>query len=355
MEALPDPEAKYFASGKHWLQSNVPGRLLVEDINLMFHENGNNTWTVTYAERDPSMTLLDFRRYISSQMGKHCKVTRIAGIYKGKQMKWQVSVVPRTSRRQTLWQFIPCLTFTNKNVGVETHDNKGVKKACVDSKEKKTSNKFDLTKTTPNDCMILGSDNQMHVIKDFDSDKTLLPKKLFHQGKDVTKKVFQKSRLCNHFLSIMQKSSNKPLIRSKTDVKIQFVKQSDADHPSSSVKSPVLSHVTQPRREVAIPLCYDNIERNYKLSKLRDRQVFRSALEFVAIFNYQRKLETGELSALCNFPIHTPLDLKHHLVSNGLPVDESLTELFHSYCTEAGIGEDEISAEERHIIVRYKK
>lgn len=345
MEALPDPTSENFPKGKLWFRSNIPGRLTLEGINLQFHENDTSTWTVTYADKTNSFRLSQFRSYLSSSLGKYCVVKHVVAQYDGQKLKWIATIIPRKQRGTSLWHYIvPCLEF-----------NSSVQKTPDIQKEKPSSNKtrkqkFNITKVTPRDCIVIGSDEERYTLANLGE---ILPRKLFYNGSDVTRKVFGKSRLCNHFVSVMKDGLDKPLIWSKNKLQYsKFARQSGADQ-SKEAENPDVRPVLNksPAQKAAIPFDYSKLEQNYRLSKLRDRNVFRTVLEWEAI-----KLFQQEQSRFTTKPLHMDPEIVNNIACNGLPVDESLSEIFHTHCSLVGIDKDELRSELCRIgNVFYKK
>lgn len=348
MDAFPDPVTAGVSQGRKWFRLFTPGVLQFTDANHIYRQNGTVSWFVTYTEKQNMLSHIQVRNAVNKAIGKRAIVRQVDLHVTDNRRKWSINIDKRT-QGNTLWQHIlPCLKEKEKKIIPQSKHVE--KKKTVTLKEEvqdKTSKvlKFNLTKVKPTQCKILQQDG---MTIDLTSDSVInKPKKLLYGSQDITRKVFGKSRLCNHFVSLIRQGLNKPLIWSKKlSQHVKFSRQSDADQRLLGMRenSSVAPKKT-PERKVEIPYDYKPLELTYTNRKLRERQIFKCALEFVALKQYQldkRKAYHGLMIGGEIPIIPIPLDCINELQVHGLPADESLIKIFYDYCTEVGIDKDEM-------------
>lgn len=334
MEVFPDPKLVSTSEAFRWFQKNVPGGYRCKDANLTSCDDVNIYWTVTYIlQSKEEKSCLQMRADISRWLGNRAKLTTVLMLRtRTDQLKCMVGFKPRVDKqRNALWQYIlPSLTRKDHKT------DKGEKSRG------KTS--VDLTKHRACDCKILDVNGEIRGI-----DENVIPKKLLFDGKNITRKVFSVSRMNRHFLSLLIKNKNRPLIRTKMEHReVKFhtaspiANKGEISKPSGERKSSVVTDSTLISNRVMIPCDYGRIERSYQLSKLKNTNVFICVQKYLALKCYQRGSE----------PIRSSFNrvaAANEISANGLPVDESLVSLFQQYCTEAGINSDDVDREASRI------
>lgn len=341
MVVLPDPKIENIQSGFKWFRSSVPRLFSVVDTSICITEQRTSHWLVTCRTKC-TLDVPEVKSIMQKALGAVCRILTTKRLISAHGEKWAIGVAPIKSRRRTWIDYIPCLTITNSKIRYT--EAKDIKTPDVQR------NKIDFTKIKTRECHLIGSDGKKYSI-----DSECIPRKLVYGERDITHKVFGKSRMNNHFKRVLEKGIDKPLIWVKNSKDVTFKKQTCSATPPSTVVTPPVrtSHdrVIPNRSSVEIPYSYQPVERKYMLSKLRDRTIFRHVEEFVALKQF---LPCRKPSSTYEYKVPFPrLEYLNVLASNGLPVDETLEKLFHEYCIEAGISGVEVESEFEQIRKRF--
>lgn len=339
MEVFPDPERVSTTRAFKWFQMNVPSGYKCKETSLTTCDDITHYWTVTYVLEDES-TSGEIRSKISKWLRNRAKLTTVLLMRnQANRVKCQVGYKPhqRREEKNALWQYIlPCIREREKK---------------PEEREKsRNKTKVDLTKNTPNQCQLVDVNGDICKVT-----KNVIPKKLLFGGRNITRKLFGRSRMNKHFLSQLVENMNRPLIWVKNKMQNKKFHTADPGKIDESSKPPgakssVTTHSTTRSSGAMIPCDYSNIERKYQLSKLKHTAVFTAVQKFVALKCYQRKSEPIAVRSTFN-----RIAAANEISANGLPVDESLVELFQQYCKEAGINSDDVDLEESRIrsLARY--
>lgn len=333
MEVFPDPKRVSPTQAFKWFQMNVPSGYKCKETSLTTCDNLTHYWTVTYV-LDRKDDCLHVRAKLSKWLRNRAKLTTVLlKIDQANRMKCEVGFKPHECRpKNALWQYImPCIA------------RKDAEKS--EKKEKSVNTKVDLKKHTPKDCRIVDVNGDVcNVTSD------VIPKKLLFDGRNITRKVFGRSRMNRHFLSQLVENSNRPLIWIKNVAKkIQFhtagpINKDEHSNPSGVRKTSVTTQPIPKSGRASIPCDYSNLERKYQLSKLKHNNVFVAVQKYVALKCFQRKSEPIAFRSTFN-----RIAAANEISAHGLPVDESLSNLFHQYCKEAGINSDDVDSEAKRI------
>lgn len=340
MVALPDPKIDNIQVGFKWFRSNVPRICSVVDTAICIGERHDDVWILT-CQFIPSFDVYEVKRAMQKSLGAVCRVLTVKQIVTAHGRKWTIEIAPQNKHRVNWRKRIPCLTFTNTKA-------KDMKKD-----QQPNPSKLNLTKIKTKECQIIGSDDMTYSI-----DSQCTPKKLIYGGRNITAKVFGKSRLNNHFKRVLEKGLTKPLIWVKNHRDVKFIKQMDKSSthvatPSPSVVPPRKISIgllrTPVQTKVETPYDYKPLEQRYRLSKLRDRAIFKCAEEFVAL----KQFLPEEKRLTCMRAACPRLELMNVLLANNLPVDETLSKLFLEYCIETGISNVEVENGFSQVRQRY--
>lgn len=120
---------------------------------------------------------------------------------------------------------------------------------------------------------------------------------------------------------------------------IIFVPQSNPLEPPQTVvvPEPPGRKMIKPHSYSAIPFNYDDQERLYQFSKLTDTKNFymvrRYIIQQLGIPGY------GQISPVRG-PTFSTIELANYIRSVGLPLDESLRQMYFEYCKSRGISDD---------------
>lgn len=333
MEVFPDSKRVSITQAFKWFQMNVPSGYKCKETSLATCDDQNTHWIVTYSLQKEE-TCLQVRRQFSKWLRNRAKLTTVVlKTNQANQMKCEIGYKPHQSKlTNALWSYIaPCITRKDQEKSEEREKSRN-------------KLKVDITKHTPSQCLLVNVNGDICKVT-----KDVIPKKLLFGGKNITRKVFGKSRMNTHFLSQLVNNMHRPLIWIREFTrKIKFhtpdqPKTNEISKPPGE-KTSVTTQATPRSGRAVIPCDYGKIERNYQLSKLKHNNVFSAVQKFVALKCYQRKCEP--ISARSSF---NRIAAANEISANGLPVDESLKDLFQQYCKEAGINSDDVDSEAKRI------
>lgn len=183
---------------------------------------------------------------------------------------------------------------------------------------------------------------------------TDLPKRLFLK-QDVTRRYTGrrslnrrlfgaiKDRLINNEDANKIKHHVTSLLRPKPGV-VQFVKpQADQEAVNEESNESVVVEETctspstpAPRTYAAVAYDYSKVNKMYRMSRLQDPRIFALVRRYISsCLGFQGYGKIPVMRPDC-----TPIELANAVSTAGLPLDESLRELYLEYCSSRGICED---------------
>lgn len=336
MEAVPDPSNSSLSVAVTWFSANVPVGFRCTEVMRSSTSKNQTTWTVTYMS-GKSFSHDGIRAILQKYFCKRLILTTVSHCETLTCNKWLVSFKPwKHTKSYALWNYIaPCL-IKPRTFPLEEEPQ------VVKDVKKTKSVKLNILKHTPKDCHVLSKDGKIESITD-----SVTVKKLIFNGKNITRKIFGQSRMNNYYLRILKENITKPLIWSKK--KKEQIKYHIAT-PTTPEPKNKSSIDTRPKciNPVSIPYDYKVSENKYLLSKLRDSKCFDIIQKFVAL-----KLYRHDGPPILSAKNITRIGLINDVLSFGFPVDESIIDIFQTYCIEAGISIDDVKDESLRTQLQY--
>lgn len=348
MEVVPDPSSTKLSTAAFWFRSNVPAGFRYKETTRCIMDKKTNYWIVTYTPKTSAKDVRPtFQRFFDGKL----KVTTIQQIETMTHFEWLVSM-KKIEPRNSLWNYIiPCMVFQNKNLPDVTNTaalQQGHTAVIPKDKQRQVNKKavVDLTKLKPKDCQIVCHDNISR-----DLSETVIAKKLVYAGKNITRKVFGKTRMNNHFKKVLLQGIDRPLIWSKVKAKqvLFHTATPSKDERKPAKTSQLLTNTSNSLGRCTIPCDYTKLENSYRLSKLKNSRIFKTVNEFLALKGHQPKNRVV-IPWRKNVSV---VGMANDILADGLPVDELLDNLFLHYCREAGITSNEIETERERIRAYY--
>lgn len=332
---IPDPANGSAIEAKAAFQALSPNGAVVLDVERHRVSLTDYTWTVIYRPNATFPSAKDFecvraKAIFQQNKPSNAKCKGLTAIERNGQWLWTIdyALVPTRTLGDYLTSCFTCCT---------TRTTSG-----IPSKE--------LKKLRPNMCSVLitrkDKDTTVSLDEVGDSD---LPKKLLYKGYNVTRKFFSRTRLSKADIPTLLRQRNIPQKYFKKFVPPEnrntnhregaALSQPDdlAEEACESTSPPVLPKA---RPSATIPFDYSTEDQRYQKSKFNDYNTMMMTIDHL----HMSQFRVRPVRQLTNAGKKRSLFCKLQLTACGLPTDESLFDLFLSFCTDRGISSDAVTA-----------